>query len=160
MFNQNQLNGPRTIKWTYPKAFILWCAKKVARMTLLFVIVMLVTCLISQKSFALSDPINQSLDEFTNMTKADNALELTQEINRWVAGAFGVMLLIIIFAAAFGVTMFYTQAVSKSLVLAFFIELISAVLLRLISLVPDTALYYSFPLFILSIAFAVVSSRR
>jgi len=106
---------------------------------------------------AASDPINQTLTEFSNLTKADNALELTQEINTWVSGYFGIFILIIIFAATFGLTMFYTQQVSKSLVLALFIETVAAALLRLIALVPDVALYYSFPLFILSIGLVILS---
>lgn len=103
-----------------------------------------------------SDPINQTLSEFNNLTMADDALEVTQEMNAWVGGLFGIFMLIIIFAVTFGITMFYTQAVGKSLALGFFIELMAAIMLRLVSLVPDTALYFSFPLFILSIAMAVI----
>ena len=108
---------------------------------------------------ARSAAINQSLTEFTNLTTADNALEVTQEVNKWVGGMIGILLLVVIFAVAFGVTLYTTQDVSKALVPAFFIELFSAIILKLVGLVPDTALYYSFPLFILSIGYAAVANR-
>lgn len=124
------------------------------------VIMVAVLLICSGQAVGLSDPINQSLTEFNNLTKADNVLEVAQEMNSWVGGGFGIMIIMIMFGITFGVTMFYTQAISRALVLGFFIELITCILLRIVSLVPDVALYYSFPLFLLSIVFAVVVKGR
>lgn len=106
-------------------------------------------------SFGLSDPINQSLDEFTNMTKADNVVELAQEINHWLGGLFGIAFLLGIFAISFGMTMFFSRTMSASLLFSMFITTVSAVFFNVIGLVPEYAVIFTVPLFIFSIVFVI-----
>lgn len=124
------------------------------RKTILFGFVMLI--LLSPSLLALSDPINQTLTEYNNLTKADNFVEVAQEINVWVGGALGLTMLLIILMISFAMSMFFTQNVPKSLMFGMFITTFSSVLLRTVALVPDTALFYTFPMLILSVAIVIV----
>lgn len=118
---------------------------------------MIMFIILLTQTLALSDPINQSLSEFTNMTKADNVVELAVEINTWVGGAFGIMILVAVFGVTFAMTMFFTQHIARSMTLSMFIVLISSILLKIVGLVPDLAIYYSVPIFLLSVAFAIIT---
>lgn len=106
--------------------------------------------------FALSDPINQSFPEYNNLTRADNFLEVTQEINLWVGGLFGITFLIIIFAVSFTISLFFRNDMVKALMFSLFITTLSSIFLFTANLVPDEAVFFCVPLFILSVVFASV----
>lgn len=105
----------------------------------------------------LSDPINQTLTEYNNMTKTDNILEFTQELNSWVGGLFGIVFLIIIFAASFTVGLFFNTDMSRAALFSMFITMISSVFLYISGLVPDTAMYFSVPIFLIVLVYNIVS---
>lgn len=107
--------------------------------------------------FGLSDPINQSLSEFNNLTRADNVLEFTQEINLWVGGLFGITFLVLIFAVSFMLTLFFRNDIGKAMMFSMFITTVTSILLYTVNLVPDEAVFLSVPLFLLSLAFAVIN---
>lgn len=123
---------------------------------LIFVALIMALVSSSMDALALSDPINQSLDEFTNLTRADNVLEITQEFNNWVGGAFGLVLIVLIAGSTFVLSLYFTQYVERALVVTTFITVIMSVLFRIVSLVPDTVVYYTIPLFVFSLFFAAL----
>lgn len=142
------MENTRTSKYTPlpdPKIILWVCFGIIALMFLM------------DSAFALSEPINQSLDEFTNMTRADNFLELAIEMNTWLGGLFGITFLIGIFAVSFGMTMFFTRTIASSLLFSMFITTLSSVFLMVVGLVPEYAVVFCVPLFIMSLVYVVLT---
>lgn len=108
--------------------------------------------------FGLSNPINQTFSEYNNLTRADNVLEVAQEINVWVGGLFGVVLLVGVFAVTFTISLFFRNDMGKGLLFSLFITTISSIFLFVAGLVPDSAVFWLVPMFIISIIFVVVKN--
>lgn len=121
-----------------------------------FFMILMMT-LLSGSVHALGDPINQTLTEFTNLTRSDNALEVLQEMNQWIGGLFGIAFLIMIFAVSFSMTLFFRNDIPKALMFTMFITTLSSVFLYTVDLVPDIALFFTAPLFLVSVIFAVIT---
>jgi len=120
-------------------------------------IIILTFIFLSGTAFALSDPINQTLTEYNNFTRADNVLEVALEMNYWVGGLFGIVTLIGVFGITFITSLLFRNDFSKALMFALFIETISSIFLYVVNFVPDEAVFFSVPLFILSVVYAVVN---
>lgn len=121
------------------------------------ILIVLVWVLCLNSVVALSDPINQSMTEFNNMTRVDNVLELAVEMNAWVGGLFGITILILVFAVSFIMTLFYRNDIGKALLFSSFISVITSILLFVVDLVPDQAVFFSVPLFLIALVYAVVN---
>ena len=106
--------------------------------------------------FALSDPINQTLTEYTNLTRADNILEIAVEMNNWLSGLFGISILLMVFVITFSLTLFFSRDFGSAILLASFLETFSSILLFVSGLVSDVAIYFSVPLFLFSLGFVMV----
>ena|SRR3990167_5600972 len=106
---------------------------------------------------AISAPVDQNFSEFDNITGADNIAEMLPEFNSWVGGLFGIVLLFVIFIVTVLLSNLYTQKPGASLALAMFIVSISSVFLKIVGMVPDDAIYISFPIFLLILGFAIVT---
>lgn len=115
--------------------------------------------LILDTVFGLSDPINQTLSEYNNLTKADNVLEVGLELNVWLGGIFGIVLLLIIFAVLFGMSMYFTQNMGVSLTFSMFITTVTSIFLKVVNFVPDEAVYFCVPIFIISLGYTIISNK-
>lgn len=111
----------------------------------------------STLSAALSDPINQTFSEYNNLTKADNVVEVAQEINQWIGGMFGIGILVILGFLLFGVSQFFTNSVSSQFLFTGFMLSIISVFLRIMELLSDLPFYMILSVTVVAVAIKVFS---
>lgn len=107
--------------------------------------------------FALSDPINQTFTEYNNLTRADNVVEVAQEINNWIGGLFGIGILIVFGFLLFGVSQFFTNSVSTQFLFTGFMMSIISVFLRILNLLSDLPFYIVLSVTVIAVAVKVFS---
>lgn len=107
----------------------------------------------------LSDPINQTYSEYNNLTKADNVLEVTQEINNWIGGLFGIGIIVIMAFMLFGLSQFFTTSISTQFLFTGFFLSVIAVFLRVMNLLSDLPFYIILSFTIIGVAVKVFSGQ-
>lgn len=122
----------------------------------LYLIILLITI---TAAVAYSDPVNTSLTELKNLTRADNPAEIFQEINVVTNGLIGIVILIAISFVSFALAQFYTREINKSMPVTFFATTSFAIVLRIADLVKDNAFYYCIVLLLLSVGIGVVKKK-
>lgn len=90
-----------------------------------------------------SAAINQTLVEFTNLTRADNILEVGIEINTWLGGMLGIFLWLAVVLISFMVVIYSSNEPKKALLFAFFTGSVIAVPLYMAGLISSLILYTS-----------------
>lgn len=99
---------------------------------------------------AYSDPVNTTLTEFGNFTRADNAMEVTAEVNTWTGGLFGIMILLMVTIILTLLGLQYTSDIIKAFTPAIFVSSVVSVLLRITNLLDESMIYICFTLLIIS----------
>jgi hypothetical protein len=98
-----------------------------------------------------SPAINQSLTEFTNLTRADNILEVGIEINSWLGGLLGLFLWLAVVIIVFMISLYSSQEPKKALLVAFFAGSIISVPLYMTGLISGLIMYTSIIMLLLMI---------
>ena len=109
--------------------------------------------------FGLSDPINQTFSEYNNLTRSDSVLDVTQEINVYLGGMFGIGFLLILGFMMFGVSQFFTNSISTQFLFVTFMLSITAVLLRIVGLLADLPFYIILSMTIIGVSIKAFTTR-
>lgn len=123
------------------------------------IIISLLGLILLNTVMGLSDPVNTSIEELRNLTRADNPLELTQEAHKLSGGKLGLFILIGLGIAALGLSTFFTRDIGKSLPITMLFITIMSALFSLFELSNETIFYGSFALLLLSVGIAFATRK-
>lgn len=100
---------------------------------------------------ARSAALNGTMPELDEFTTVDTPMEFTQTMNNITGGILGMVMLLVIAAVSYVVSLFFTNDVRKSAIMTAFVGTVIALLMRITLLISDRAF-----LFCLGCLFAAV----